>query len=140
MTFSYPARIVYSKADKVYEVDFPDLPGCVTFGDTSEDAQKEAASVLTGYLESVMERGIEFSPPSPQGPYDVLIEPEKSVAFALWLRTKRKASGMTLADVADRLGVSYQVYQRLEDPAKTNPTLKTIAKLERVFGDRLVMV
>ncbi|MFZ2781355.1 MAG: helix-turn-helix transcriptional regulator [Rectinemataceae bacterium] len=45
----------------------------------------------------------------------------------------RKASGMTLTDVAEKLGVKYQVYQKLEDPAKTNPTLKTLAKIEKVF-------
>jgi antitoxin HicB len=45
---------------------------------------------------------------------------------------------MTLTDVADKLGVKYQVYQKLEDPAKTNPTLKTLAKLEKVFGERIV--
>ncbi|MDY7027145.1 MAG: helix-turn-helix domain-containing protein, partial [Spirochaetota bacterium] len=41
---------------------------------------------------------------------------------------------------AAKLGVKYQVYQRLEDPRKSNPTLKTIEKLERVFGSRLLAV
>jgi antitoxin HicB len=140
MTFSYPARIVYSKAEKAYEVEFPDLPGCVTYAPTLDAAKAEATSALTGYLESVIERGLAFAQPSKAGKKEYLIEPEKPVAFALWLRAKRSASGMTLMEVAEKLNVSYQVYQRLEDPSKTNPTLKTIAKLERVFGERLVAV
>ncbi len=46
---------------------------------------------------------------------------------------------MTLTDVADKLGVKYQVYQKLENPETANPTLKTLKKIEKVFahpGDR----
>ena len=50
MTYSYPAHIVYSEADLVFEVDFPDLPGCLTFGETFENASE----AITGYLESVL--------------------------------------------------------------------------------------
>lgn len=33
----YPAKIKYNKKDDAYEVEFPDLSGCVTFGETLED-------------------------------------------------------------------------------------------------------
>ncbi|MDR3171389.1 MAG: helix-turn-helix transcriptional regulator [Treponema sp.] len=45
---------------------------------------------------------------------------------------------MTLADVADKMGVKYQVYQKLENPHTANPTLKTLKKLERIFDTELV--
>jgi antitoxin HicB len=45
---------------------------------------------------------------------------------------------MTQTEVAEKLGVKYQVYQRLEDPEKANPTLKTIRRLQEVFGQRLL--
>lgn len=80
------------------------------------------------------------APSSAKGKRIYSIAPSASVSFALWLREKRRASGMTLTDVADKLGVKYQVYQKLEDPRKTNPTLKTLAKLEKVFGERLIAV
>jgi len=32
------------------------------------------------------------------------------------------------------LNISYQVYQRLENPRKANPTVKTLEKIARVFG------
>ena len=137
---TYPANIIRSEEDKVYEVDFPDLPGCLTYGETMEEAKTYAAEALTGYLESVISREVDFKQPSRirKGMYS--IEQEKPVAFVLWLRTKRKESGMTLKDAAEKLGVKYQVYQKLEDPAKTNPTLKTIDRLEHLFNERLVSV
>ena len=42
---------------------------------------------------------------------------------------------MTLTDTADRLGVKYQAYKKLENPRTANPTLKTLKKLEKVFGE-----
>jgi len=96
-----------------------------------------AADALTGILESMVRRSLDL-PAISKVKGMTLIAPSPSVAFALWLRAKRNASGMTLTDVADRLGVKYQVYQKLENPETANPTLKTIAKLERVFGDTVV--
>ena len=47
---------------------------------------------------------------------------------------------MSQSEVAEQLGVAYQTYQRIEDPARSNPTLKTILKLEKVFEHRLVRI
>jgi antitoxin HicB len=139
MKLAYPATITYMKKDKIFLVEFPDLPGCLTDGTDMEDAKAMAAEALSGYLMSVIEGDLVFNPPSKvRGA--VMIEPEPSVAFAYWLRTKRKASGMTLTDVADKLGVKYQVYQKLENPETSNPTLKTLKRLEKVFGEELVGV
>jgi len=38
------------------------------------------------------------------------------------------------------MGVKYQVYQKLENPKTANPTLKTLKKLEVIFGQELVAV
>ena len=104
-----------------------------------EDAKTMAVEALSGYLMSVIEGDLVFNQPSKvRGA--VMIEPEPSVAFAYWLRSKRKASGMTLTDVADKLGVKYQVYQKLENPETSNPTLRTLKRLEKVFGEELVGV
>lgn len=66
------------------------------------------------------------------------IEPAPGTAFALWLRNTRKKSGLTLSDVAEKLGVKYQVYQKLENPGLSNPTLKTLRKLEKVFNETIL--
>ena len=62
------------------------------------------------------------------------------MAFALWLRNARTTHNMTLAEVADKMGVKYQVYQKLENPKTANPTLKTLKKLETIFGQEIVTV
>lgn len=36
-----------------YEVSFPDFPGCVTFGDTFEEAHEKAAEVLSLWIEEL---------------------------------------------------------------------------------------
>ncbi len=41
---------IFTKISNVVEVEFPDLPGCVTFGDTFEEAYNNAADVLAGWL------------------------------------------------------------------------------------------
>ena len=40
-----------------YDVSFPDFPGCVTYGDSLQDAQKYAAEALQLWLEEIKERG-----------------------------------------------------------------------------------
>ena len=46
--FAYPAIIKYDKGDKVYTVEFPDLSGCVTFGETLIEAKEKAKEALSG--------------------------------------------------------------------------------------------
>lgn len=48
----------------IYNVSFPDLPGCVTFGTGLDDAMTQAMDALAGYLEVEMERGEEIPFPS----------------------------------------------------------------------------
>ncbi len=36
-----------------YNVSFPDFPGCVTFGDTLDEAKEKAAEVLELWLEEL---------------------------------------------------------------------------------------
>ena len=52
----YPAIITLE--DGAYNVEFPDLPGCLTYGDTIEDAFVNAKEALAGYSASVLERGL----------------------------------------------------------------------------------
>jgi len=41
---------IFTKTPNAVEAEFPDLPGCVTFGDTFEEAYNNAADVLAGWL------------------------------------------------------------------------------------------
>lgn len=138
MTFSYSARIKYIAEDKTYLVEFPDLPGCLTEGGTIEEAKHNAKEALTGYLSSVFERNLKIPDPSAlkgRNMYD--IEPEPEVTVPIVLRKLRETRKLTQGDIAKVLGISYQAYQRLEKPGKSNPTIKTLERLAKVFNKEL---
>ncbi|MGD0282547.1 MAG: type II toxin-antitoxin system HicB family antitoxin [Dissulfurispiraceae bacterium] len=138
MMLSYPARIKYLSEDKTYLVEFPDLPGCLTEGATLEDAKQNAKEALTGYLASVFDRSLKIPNPSDiKGKQVYLIEPEPEVAVPILLKKLRETRKLTQGDIAKLLGISYQAYQRLEKPGKSNPTLKTLDRLAKVFNKDL---
>lgn len=41
---------LFKKTSEAIEVTFPDLPGCVTFGGTKDEAIENASDVLAGWL------------------------------------------------------------------------------------------
>ena len=43
-----------------FNVSFPDFPGCVTFGDTFEEAEKMAEDALSVWIEVMIEQGEEI--------------------------------------------------------------------------------
>ena len=136
---SYPAIIKYDNKDKVFYADFPDLRNCHTYGRTLENTKEMAKEVLTAYLEALDLRKMNIPEASKINKENIYyIEPETTVAFAIWLKKHRKAEGLTQADIARKLGVKYQTYQKFENPSKTNPRLKTIIKLQKIFNQKLV--
>lgn len=53
MIFTYPA--VFHEENNGYWVDFPDLQGCQTFGDTINETIKLAEECLSGYILTLLE-------------------------------------------------------------------------------------
>jgi len=137
-----PCKISYSKSDNCWYVESPGFyEGYITYGDSLDEAKSMAAEAIAGLLESYLEHGDKFVIPKiapTRGWHNVEIE--SGLAFALWLRNARLSNNMTLADVAEKMGVKYQVYQKLENPKTANPTLKTLKKLEKIFGQELVAI
>ncbi len=137
----YPAKIKYSKSDKTFFVEFPDLPGCHTFGDTLQNAQEMAAEALSGYLESIDLRKMDIPRPSKMTGRDVhYIAPETRIAFAVWMKLKRIEKGLTQQKAAELLEINFQSYQKFENPRKANPTLTTLKKIEKIFHEKIVLV
>ena len=62
MKVVYPA--VFHKEDKGYSVEFPDMPGCVSQGDTLEEAIEMAEDAALGWLLVTVEDGEEMPKPS----------------------------------------------------------------------------
>lgn len=128
---TYPANIV--KEEDSFLVTFPDLENVVTFGATIEEAIQNAEDALNGCLASDFERNFNIPEPSIITGEDVhTITVAPHVAVAIMLRKLRADASQV--EIARKLNIAYQVYQRLENPRKSNPTLKTLEKIARVFG------
>ena len=131
---TYPAHI-WKEENNSYSVEFPDLPGCFTSGETLENAKAHAEEALTVYLESLDSRSISIPEPSMISGTDFYdVAPTLNVSFAITLKQEREKQGLTQKEVAKKMGVAWSAYQRIENPRKTNPTLSTIDKLQKVFG------
>lgn len=111
-------------------VQFPDIPNAITLADTQEEAIYMAGDVLNGVLTSHLDNGYPIAEPKYKGGYEIEVAPK--VAFAIELRRAR--ANHTQKEVAEKADMTYQQYQRLENPHKTNPTLETLYKLQKVFN------
>jgi predicted RNase H-like HicB family nuclease len=60
--FTYLA--VFEPSEKGYSVYFPDLPGCVSYGESLEDAQKQSAEALGLHIYGMEKDGDEIPAPS----------------------------------------------------------------------------
>jgi antitoxin HicB len=140
MKTTIPCKITYNDDDHCWYVEAPGFyEGIMTDGDTLENAKVMASEAVTGLIETYLEQNIPFTiPVMPEAPDFYAIPLDPGLSLALWLKNQRKAHNMSLMDVAEKMGVKYQVYQRLENPRTANPTLKTLRKLETVFGNELV--
>lgn len=56
--------LVHKDHDSDYGVSFPDLPGCITAGNTIEEAREMAADALILHLESLARYGEDIPPPN----------------------------------------------------------------------------
>ena len=121
------------KYKNMFWVKFPDMPNIQTYGNTHEEALAMAKEALEGCLEADISRGIPIPPPSYTKGYPVSVS--SHIILSLRLRELRGEQSQT--DIAKKLGLSYQAYQRLENPRKANPTVKTLEKIARVYGREL---
>ncbi|HCS77931.1 XRE family transcriptional regulator [Smithella sp. F21] len=132
----YPAKI--KKSEGVYLVTFVDFANINTYGETLDEALKNAEEALNGCLESDFERGFLLPDPSEikgRNVYDVPVKPH--IAVSIMLRKLR--AGRTQQEIARKLKISFQVYQRLENPRKANPTLKTLEKVACAYGKHVTL-
>lgn len=63
MKLYYPA--IFIRDAEGYTIEFPDLPGCITQGDTFEEAFEMAEDAASGWILTSIEDGEEVPPPSP---------------------------------------------------------------------------
>ncbi|MBO4394704.1 MAG: type II toxin-antitoxin system HicB family antitoxin [Spirochaetales bacterium] len=127
---------VNKEKEEFFVVSFPDLPNVTTYGLSLEHALMMAKEALNGVLETEYDYYHPINKSVYRGGYAIEVEPR--IAFAIELRRAR--AERTQEDVAKVLGMSYQQYQRLEDPKKTNPTLKTIYKIQTILNHKFLRI
>jgi antitoxin HicB len=121
------------KDGNMFIAQFPDMTNVVTDGFSHDEALAMAKEALDGCLESDVAHGRDIPKPSFKTGHPVTVA--NHIAVALQLRELR--GSMSQTDVAKKLGLSYQAYQRLENPRKSNPTVKTLERIAHVFGREL---
>ena len=63
LAMSYRMEIVEDKDEGGFMVSYPELPGCITCGETIERAVENAADAKKACLEAALEEGIEIHEP-----------------------------------------------------------------------------
>jgi predicted RNase H-like HicB family nuclease len=61
--------IVIEKGERNYSAYVPDLPGCVSVGDTLEDVKAEIREAIEFHLEGMLEDGLPIPMPSSRAEY-----------------------------------------------------------------------
>jgi antitoxin HicB len=116
-----------------YIAQFPDMPNIVTCGFTHKHALEMAKEALDGCLEVDICQGHTIPAAKYKKGYPIAVASH----IVLSLRLRELRGEQSQADIANKLGLSYQAYQRLENPRKANPTVKTLEKIARVYGRQL---
>lgn len=60
MEMSYRMEIIEDKDESGFVVSYPDLPGCITCGETIESTVANAVDAKKAWLEAAFEEGIEI--------------------------------------------------------------------------------
>jgi antitoxin HicB len=131
------ARIRKVKGD--HFVVFPDFPHINTYGLTHLHALEMAEEALNAVLVVDFDRQFTLPKASPylgkRGYFPITVYPHIALAYELKLLRKKAPQ----IEIAKKLGISYQAYQKLENPRKCNPTVKTLEKIGMALGKRLVV-
>ncbi len=115
MSFVYPA--VFHKEGNAYWAEFPDLPGCQSYGETLHETMSFAQEALAGYLLTLLEDGRAVSPPSdpeilPRGensfpaliscdidPYRDSRAVKKTLTIPAWLNDRAVSMGLNFSQI-----------------------------------------
>ncbi len=116
MIFVYPA--IFHKDTDSFWVEFPDLEGCQSFGDTLNETVEAAQEALSGYLLTMLEEGREINSPSDisslsisesdcfpslvsceLNPYKDMKAVKKTLSIPSWLNERATAMGINFSQV-----------------------------------------
>lgn len=131
VVLAYSAKV--RKGRNRFLVTFRDLKNAFAEGATLEEAVFNARQALDGVLASMLDHGLDIPVPTKprRGEYEVPVGLAISAPLSLYLMRKRM--NLTMAQVAEALGVTYQRYQSIEKPG-ANITAKTLQAAAAAMG------
>jgi DNA-binding XRE family transcriptional regulator/predicted RNase H-like HicB family nuclease len=139
----YFAILYRDKSSGKVGVRFNDHPGVITFGKNRDDATVKAREALSAALEVDFERGFNLpvagQPKLKRGETSVFVRLNPDVWVAYLIRSWRESAGLTQKQLAAKLGISYQSYQRMERPGRSNLTVQTLERIAEALDSRLVL-
>lgn len=114
-----------------------ELDGCQTQAKSLEDLADSAYEALNLYLSEEKDSTLIFDCPKKYRSKDILkVEVDPGVAIALLLRQTRLRHHLTQHEMKDALGIkNLSNYQRLEDPRRANPELRTLINILKTFPE-----
>ena len=92
----YRLDIQWSPEDRCYVVNVPELPGCMTHGQTIEQAVRRAREAIGGYLESLRARGLAAPAPLAEQRFSGRIPLRLDPILHRNLAVKARLRGMSL--------------------------------------------
>jgi len=139
----YFAILSMEKKSKTISVLFAEHPGVITYGDSWEHAERMAEEALSAALESDFDRELSLpkakKPKLKKGQKTVFIRISPEVRMAYLLRNVRSRANLTQKQMAKKLDISYQAYQRMERPGRSNLTVLTLEKIAKAVNGELVL-
>ena len=99
LALSYRMEIIRDSDEGGFVASYPDLPGCITCGETEEEALKNALDAKKAWLEAALEENIEIP------------EPDSLVAYSGQFKLRLPRSlHRALAEHSQREGISMNQY------------------------------
>lgn len=139
----YYAVIFFEKESRTYGVRFPDHPGIVTYGQTFEEAVEMAKEALSALFESEFDRKqplpTSHKPRTKTGDKTVFVPLMPEIRLAYLIRSWREDAGLSQKQLAERLGISFQAYQRMERPGRSNLTVATLQRIAQALNKALIL-
>ena len=137
MRFVYPAQLCQHAEDEIV-VSFRDVPHCHTSGEDVAEALVEAADALEEAIAGRIVDGDEIPTPSSPLPGEHLVAVHADTAAKAALAMAFRASGLTQADLARRLGVHDRVVRQMLDP-RHGTSVSRVNDALQVLGRELVL-
>ena len=140
----YWAILYRDPEDQTINVEFPDHPNIVTYGKEREHALEMAAEALNTTLEVEFDRRLPLpqpgrKPKTKKGREAHFIPLDPEVRTAFLVRGWREEQRLSQSQVAGKLGISTQAYQRMERPGRSNLTVATLIRIASALGKQLVL-